>query len=293
VTTSPPVDVRFDEAGSIEAQSRDRSGDLVRVAAKSVFSLADLLVGRMPGPRILIYHELTPVRGPQMCLDPHLFGRQLEWMADHGEIVSFEDALAEPQGDVLRFVLTFDDGYAGVFEHAFPTLRRRAIPFTLYITTGLVDRDGVGEHGLEPLGWDQVTEMMGSGLMTLGAHTHNHPDLRGLPVAQIETELDRSNEVITDRTGVHPKHFAYPKGYWSADAEPLVRERYETAVLGGGEAVTSSTDRHRICRVPVQRSDGMFFFKRKMLRGMRFEEMARAKAKGYVNPPSAAEGVGE
>jgi peptidoglycan/xylan/chitin deacetylase (PgdA/CDA1 family) len=42
-----------------------------------------------------------------------------------------------------RFVLTFDDGYANVYNEAFPLLRDMGIPFTVFVTTGMVDTDRV------------------------------------------------------------------------------------------------------------------------------------------------------
>jgi peptidoglycan/xylan/chitin deacetylase (PgdA/CDA1 family) len=40
-----------------------------------------------------------------------------------------------------RFAITFDDGYAGNLHVAYPLLRRRAIPFTVYVTTGFMDHE--------------------------------------------------------------------------------------------------------------------------------------------------------
>ncbi len=264
-----------------------------RMAAKTVFAAADVFLGTWPGSRILIYHQIVADPGRQMGITPEMFARQIDWLSGNGRIVGLEEALVDPDrtGADHDFVLTFDDGYRGVFETAFPILKDRGIPFTLYLTTQLVSNGVPARPGEEPLNWNQVCEMIEEGPVTLGAHTHTHRDLRGLTVGQIEDELDESNYLIERHTGQRPKHFAYPKGYWAADAEPLVRRRYETAVLGGGPPITGATDRYRLSRVPVQQSDGLFFFKRKLLRGMRLEEQVRSRLKGYDNPTSEKERV--
>jgi len=130
--------------------------------------------------------------------------------------------------------------------------------------------------------------MMDSGLMTVGAHTHSHVDVRSLESDAITRELEVCNQLIQERLGVAPRHFAYPWGYWSASAEALVRERYETAALAAVSSIGVDTDPYRLPRIPIQRSDGMAFFKRKIQSGLRAEEWLRQRLKGYEVPPNSA-----
>ena len=156
---------------------------VIRVATKAAFTLADPFFGRYRGPRILIYHQIGTNLGREMELSTEMFHRQLDWMHTHGEIIGLEEAIARRGGrdaDKL-FVLTFDDGFHDVYDSAFPLLKERRLPFTLYLTTGPIES---GEPldprnpDARPLTWEQITEMVGSGLVTLGAHTHRHADLR-------------------------------------------------------------------------------------------------------------------
>ncbi len=263
-----------------------------RLVAKAVFVAADLFLGDWPGPRILIYHQVGSGSGCQMEVAPEVFVRQLDWLQGHGRITGLEEALADPDDPEARniFVLTFDDGYENIFRNAFPVLRERRIPFTLYVATQSIETGEPLAPGDTPLDWDQVGEMVETGLVTLGSHTHRHPDLRPLSEPEVEEELATCDALIEEHTGRVPEHFAYPKGYWAPGAEEAVRRRYVTAVLGAGHPVTSFTDRHRLHRVPVQRSDGRFFFTRKLKRGMRLEERVRSRIKGYRNPPVRRKG---
>jgi peptidoglycan/xylan/chitin deacetylase (PgdA/CDA1 family) len=110
--------------------------------------------------------------------------------------------------------------------------------------------------------WDQLGEMVAGGLVTIGAHTHSHPDLVSLPDDLVRQELDTCIELFRKRLGYDVRHFAYPRGLWNERVEVLVKERFETAVIGTGrKAMPVAFDPYRIPRVPVRRSDGLLFFK--------------------------------
>lgn len=264
----------------------------MRRAAKGLFAVGDLFYGRWPGPKVLIYHQVTTAPRRQLDVDPEIFNGHVDWLVKNGRVVSLDAVLADTnRGDAHEdFVLTFDDGFKGLYTHAFPVLRDRGLEFTLYITSKMVDTASAGGDG-EMLTWDEVNEMMSSGLMTVGAHTHTHPDLRDLSESAVREEISLSNEIIQKRTGVTPRHFAYPKGFWSATGEPAIRAAYDSAVLGAGSPITNGSDFHRLGRVAVQRADGNLFFRWKVKRGLRLEEAARSRLKGYSNPSAAVEGT--
>jgi hypothetical protein len=95
--------------------------------------------------------------------------------------------------------------------------------------------------------------------------------------AEAADELDRSRELIEDAVGAPVQHFAYPKAVAaSAQVEPLVRDRYRSAALGGGRPNPyGRTDVHRLARTAVQVSDGTGYFVRKACGGMALEDSIR------------------
>lgn len=257
-------------------------------AAKGVLAAADIFATTRPGPRLLIYHQVGVDLGRQMEVSEDTFRRQMDWLQENGELVDLETALdrrAEPSAHQL-YTIGFDDGYRDLFDVAYPILLKGGIPFTLYLTTSPTETGVALTPGgqADPLTWDQVNEMLASDLMTLGVHTHSHPDLRGMDAGGIADELDRSNALISERCGAVPEHFAYPKGYWDATADSLVRARYRSAALGAGGQVTGDTDPFLLHRIPVQKSDVMAYFTRKMRTGMRLEETVRRVRSGYRGP---------
>jgi peptidoglycan/xylan/chitin deacetylase (PgdA/CDA1 family) len=216
------------------------------------------------------------------------FERQLEWLADNREVVDLQTAIERwTDHDSERLVvITFDDGYRDTFETAFPRLERMGMPFVLYLATESVETGQPlrPDAGAEPLSWTMIESMVSSGLLTLGAHTHTHLDLRDASTTQIEHEIATSNAVISSRLGIDPLHFAYPWGYWSGAAAPIVKANYSTAVLGGSARPRSELLKHRVNRYPIQLSDGVVFFKARMKGGLLLEEALRRRLRGYSGP---------
>lgn len=240
------------------------------------------------GPRLLIYHQVGAGLGRQMEVTLENFRRQLDWLVTEREVVKLGDALRrwDDAGSERLAVLTFDDGYEDTFTTAYPLLEERGLPFTLYVATEQVEsgRSLGPQEQATPLSWEMIQTMRSSGLLTVGAHTHTHLDLSTAGKEVIEEELTLSDDLIETRLGVRPAHFAYPWGYWSEDADALVRARYESAVLGGSTRPGVSRGPHMLARYPVQLSDDFVFFKARFNGGFWLEESVRRRLRGYRGP---------
>jgi peptidoglycan/xylan/chitin deacetylase (PgdA/CDA1 family) len=216
------------------------------------------------------------------------FRRQLDWLSDNRQVVDLGEGLVkwDQPGAERLVVLTFDDGYRDTYTMAFPLLSERGLPFTLYLATESIETGvplGPVERA-EPLSWDQITTMLESGLVTIGAHTHRHPDLRRLSTDEVENELGTSDDLIEKRLGMRPLHFAYPWGFWSPISDRAVTERYSSAALAGSRRAKEGLEPHLLPRYPVQLSDGFHFFSARLRGGFRLEEIIRRRLKGYQGP---------
>ncbi len=84
--------------------------------------------------------------------------------------------------------------------------------------------------------WDEVRSAAAHPLLTIGAHTVNHYNLKRLTAEKAWSEITDAARIIELETGRKPRHFAYPYGYESAVGE---REVALVAEAGYASAVTT------------------------------------------------------
>jgi peptidoglycan/xylan/chitin deacetylase (PgdA/CDA1 family) len=124
---------------------------------------------------------------------------------------------------------------------------------------------GSGDQSPDALTWTQLREAVDTGLVTLGSHTHGHIDLSRSTEAAAEAEMRRSKELIEHRVGTPCDHFAYPWAVGGPAADRAVRRLFRTAALDAWRTNRAGRiDPYQLGRVPILRSDGQFFFRRKV-----------------------------
>ena len=221
---------------------------------------------------ILCYHNVVATEEdcagcPGLHESRARFERQMQWLADHYRVVGlreFIDRLTNGASVRSMAALTFDDGYAGVFEHAVPILDALKMPATVFIVADAVGRAAPfawdERAGHRTADWATICSALGRGI-ELGAHSFNHPSLPTLTDSQLEHELITSRDVIQSATGTRPECFAYPYGHWNV----RVREAVRSAGYGAGLTLDfglnrRDTDRWALRRinVPAGISDAAF-----------------------------------
>lgn len=244
----------------------------VRSAVKVALARGVPTLGRPRGATLLIYHRVGGNSRDERDLRPDDFARQLDVLADH-DVVSLDSALDRlAKGNMSpTVVLTFDDGFRDVYDHAWPLLRSRRLPFTLYLATaylgGRMHWEGsTASADGAALTWGQVHEMFDSGLCTVGNHTHRHVPPERLTIE----EVDECSEALEREVGHLPRHFAYPWGIPVESMEAALTARFRSACTGQIGRNRPGVNPLRLRRVPVRRTDPLPFFVAK-LRGLAAE----------------------
>lgn len=205
---------------------------------------------------VIMFHQIRPTPGhltrsqKLMTIAPETFKSQMKDMVEAGYRTITPDELREalvdgtplPEKPVL---LTFDDGYRGQYEYAFPVLKEYGLNATLFVISNYLDG---GKHGF--FDRKMLLEMDASGLITVGSHTKNHAWLAALPPDKLADEVKGSKHDLESIVGHPVTAFAYPYGKYDPSAIQAVKDAGYGIAFGAyiGDGHTSSTilELHRI-----------------------------------------------
>src|SRR6266853_1410685 len=170
-------------------------------------------------PPILGYHKIdSRFELGFTQLGPRTFRRQIESLAKAGYRTlgsgELAGALASPHAELRTILLTFDDGYAALAEHAFPVLVDHGFTALLFVITDFVGKENTwdvqyGWRRFFHLSWDDLAKCREKGI-EVHSHGATHARLPWLTDAEAEGELGHSRESIASHLGNPPTAIAYP-----------------------------------------------------------------------------------
>jgi peptidoglycan/xylan/chitin deacetylase (PgdA/CDA1 family) len=138
-------------------------------------------------------------------------------------VVALRNRAALPEQCVS---ITVDDAFLSVYRNAFPRLKQRGWPMTVFVNTQAVDQ-GIPAY----MSWEQMREMSKHGV-TFENHGHGHihmiRQLQGESEQQWRTRISEdirtAQQRITEETGMVPKLFAHPYGEYNAATIELIEQ---------------------------------------------------------------------
>ena len=219
-----------------------------------------------------MYHSFSVGQASHDPYDLHVdvaaFDEQLTRLLARGwQALDVDGYLSWRPGDRPGFLVTVDDGFAAALQHGLPVLAKHKVPSVWMLPVGLLGRTTawLAEQPDEPiLGADDLPELQRHGA-EIGAHSWDHPDMRGLSATELSRNTTETREALRDLTGTAPRCFAYPFGYHDAAARAAVG----AAGYAVGFAIHEDIGAMAVSRVDVKPQDTRGSLGWKLLPGYR------------------------
>ncbi|HLG64750.1 MAG TPA: polysaccharide deacetylase family protein [Ktedonosporobacter sp.] len=185
---------------------------------------------------VLTYHSISLTAQDYNSVSAAAFAEQMAWIARYRRPLTLAEAQTAlkthrvPKDAVL---ITFDDGYREVLEHAVPLLLKYAIPavfFLLIEALGSDDRwnpraEVIREH-FTPEEVYQLAHVPG---ITIGAHGFTHQRITRFEEYRMVAEMVGAKAGLEALTGKPVVAYAYPYGGFTVEAARIASRYFELA----------------------------------------------------------------
>ncbi len=207
---------------------------------------------------VLVYHHVSDETPRSTSVSPQRFREHLEHLEEHAFTVwSLPRLLAALQhGEPIperTVAITFDDAYASVYDTAWPMLRERGWPFTVFVSTQYLD-DRLASY----MTWSQLRDIEQDGA-TIANHSRNHPSMaqpqpgesRPQWLARLRAELEDAQARLEAETRAPARIFAWPYGEYSPPAQALLSELDFIGMAQQSGALGPASDFTALPRYPM------------------------------------------
>lgn len=231
---------------------------------------------------ILMYHRVGDAHNDwerKYCVSAARFSSQMHALKRAGwRAVSIDDFFAWLDGSIelpeQSFLLTFDDGFLGVHEHAAPVLTALGWSATVFLVTQLIGQRDAWCEAHNPSGVtyplmdaSHIRELRACGF-SFHSHTRSHADLPTLDDGALHDQLAGARDDLQALLGAAVDYLAYPYGH--------VDDRVQQAAQAAGYRAAFSVqpgfnrrdvDRFRLRRLDVFGTDSAAVLLRKIKLG--------------------------
>lgn len=196
---------------------------------------------------VLMYHLIlkNPGNSNKFIVPQSVFEEDLKYIKNHGyttilvqDLIDYTENKKElPEKPIL---LTFDDGAFNNYLYAFPLAKKYEAKFIFSPIAKEAERY-TKAHDENPTyshaNWEKISEMSKSGLVEIQNHTYNMHSNKNSRIGctkkrnesveeykqKLSEDIRKSQELISQNTGVTPTAFFYPYGAKSDCSEEILK----------------------------------------------------------------------
>ena len=233
-----------------------------------LFCFCLVLTDNVSAAVVFMYHRFGETGLPSTNVTLAQFSAHLEFLASHGYQVwplpRIADHLKNHKPIPDRVVaLTVDDAYASVYDQAYPLIKARQWPLTVFVST-----DAIDHHLRGYMTWDQMRDMRDHNV-TFANHSSTHSHLierQGKETTaawqqRVSADITHAQQRLEQELGPTPGLFAYPYGEYTPVLKQLLAELGYQAFGQQSGAIGPGSDLRLLPRFPMaERFAGMAQF---------------------------------
>lgn len=223
--------------------------------------------------RVITYHRVRPDADDPRSITPQRFREHLTALKENWRVVNLDEVIAAIDGEKplpeRAVLITFDDGYADLYDYAMPLLSEFNFPATIFMLARYVGRIGrtysEANYPEAPfLSASQLREMDKAGV-EIGSHGLWHVPLSHLTLKEAEKEVCESKRLLSEILGKEIRAFSYPWGragdFKNEHVKMVARAGYQAAFTMLHGVNKPPFDRFKLRRCHVYPWDDRRLFK--------------------------------
>ncbi len=211
------------------------------------------------GNRTLIYHAFGSKLNHDsygISINPKLFEEHLKFLKNNYILLPLNHDTLDNKLDTNSVSITIDDGYKDNLV-AVELMEKYQIPYTIYISTGLIDKE-------QYLTTQDLEDIAKLDLCTLGTHSVNHIHLSSLNKEKQYEELYDSKLFLENIIGKRVIDFSYPYGNYNKSAKDIADSLYEIISTSHIGINSINCDRKMLKRIEIIASDDVMGLRKKI-----------------------------
>ena len=200
-----------------------------------------------------MYHRFEENKYPSTNIRINDFQKQLEIIEKNKiQLINpknFEKNLKEMKKK-RKILITIDDGFLSFYKNAWPILKKKKIPFILFVSTREVGSSNY-------MNWDQIKEISKENFVEIGNHSHTHEYLVDESDEDIKADIQKSIGIFKEKLGKNSDFFSYPFGEYSLNFRNIIESLGFKYAFGQHSGVVDETKNfYELPRFPINEKYG-------------------------------------
>ena len=201
----------------------------------------------------LMYHRFEENKYPSTNIKINDFLKHLEIIKDNNiqfiNPKNFQEELTNNKKQ-KKILLTIDDGFSSFYKNAWPILKKKKIPFILFISTREVG-------SFNYMNWNEIREIDKENFVEIGNHSHTHEYLVEEDNEIIKSDIQKSINIFKKELGKNSDFFSYPFGEYSINFKNIIKSLGFKYAFGQHSGVIDETKNYyELPRFPINEKYG-------------------------------------